>query len=236
MKTAIMQPYFLPYIGYWQLIHAVDQFVLLDDVNYITRGYINRNSILVNGQEHRFTIPVQKASQNRLIKDTAFAFDRVEKDRFLRMIEDAYKKAPQYHDVMPLIRQIVNCEQQDVTQYVYNSLTVIMNYLDIQTELYISSEIPKDNDLHGQDRIIEICRQLQTDVYVNPCGGRKLYMPAAFERNNMKLYFLDTRGDSISYSQGRPEFQRNLSIIDVLFRNNVDTIKIFLDEYDLHSD
>lgn len=236
MKIGIMQPYFLPYIGYWQLINAVDKFVLLDDVNYIMRGYINRNSILINGKEHRFTLPVQQASQNRMIKDTRIAFRRKEKEKFLLMIESAYKKTPKYNDVMPMIRQIVDFEQDEITQYINNSLIIIMDYLGIETKIYVSSEIPKNNSFHGQDRIIEICRQLKADMYVNPCGGRKLYTQAAFAQNGMELYFLDTRDDKIYYSQNQEEFKKNLSIIDVLFHNDVETIKAFLGEYDLHSE
>ena len=218
MKLGIMQPYFLPYIGYWQLINAVDKFVLLDDVNYIMRGYINRNSILVNGREHRFTIPVRQASQNKLIKDTKFAFPDEEKNKFLLMIH-----------------QIVEFEQEDITQYIHNSLTIIMNYLGIETKIYHSSQIPKNNDLHGQDRILEICRQLRSDVYINPCGGRKLYSSDEFEKNGIRLYFLDTRSDKIHYSQNNEEFKENLSIIDIMFFNDVETIRTFLQEYDLHS-
>ncbi len=235
MKLGIMQPYFLPYIGYWQLINAVDKFVLLDDVNYIMRGYINRNSILVNGREHRFTIPVRQASQNKLIKDTKFAFPDEEKNKFLLMVENSYKKAPCFNEVMPLIHQIVEFEQEDITQYIHNSLTIIMNYLGIETKIYHSSQIPKNNDLHGQDRILEICRQLRSDVYINPCGGRKLYSSDEFEKNGIRLYFLDTRSDKIHYSQNNEEFKENLSIIDIMFFNDVETIRTFLQEYDLHS-
>ena len=69
MTVAIMQPYLFPYIGYWQLIHAVDTFVIFDDVNYIKKGYINRNNILVNGQKQTFTLELMSASQNKLIND-----------------------------------------------------------------------------------------------------------------------------------------------------------------------
>ena len=82
MKIAIMQPYLFPYIGYWQLIYAVDEFVLLDDVNYIMRGYVNRNNILLNGKSHRFTVPIQKASQNKLIMETKLNFSDEDKRKF----------------------------------------------------------------------------------------------------------------------------------------------------------
>ena len=70
MKIAIMQPYFFPYIGYWQLIHAVDHFVIYDDVNYIKGGWINRNRILINGKPAYITVPLHKASAFKRICDT----------------------------------------------------------------------------------------------------------------------------------------------------------------------
>lgn len=234
MKVAIMQPYLFPYIGYWQLIHAVDRFVLLDDVNYIVRGYINRNSILINGEPHKFTIPIQKASQNRLIKDTKLNFQETDKKKFTAMLDNAYKKAPHYQDVMPLIEKIVFQEEDDLTSYIYISIKEIGAYLNISTDIYRSSQIPKDISLKAQERIIEICKKMQADVYINPCGGRELYAHENFEKEGIQLFFLDTRGENITYRQGTGEFKPNLSIIDVMMFNDVTIVRDFLNQYDLN--
>lgn len=234
MKVAIMQPYLFPYIGYWQLVNAVDRFVLLDDVNYIVRGYINRNSILINGEPHKFTIPIQKASQNRLIKDTKLNFQETDKKKFIAMLENAYKKALHYQDVMPLIKKIVFQEEEDLTSYIYISIKEISAYLNISTDIYRSSRIPKDISLKAQERIIEICKKMRADVYINPCGGRELYVHERFEEEGIQLFFLDTRGENITYWQGTEEFKPNLSIIDVMMFNDVTTVKGFLNQYDLN--
>ena len=92
MKLAIMQPYIFPYIGYFQLINAVDKFVIRDDVNFIMRGWINRNRILVNDSDSLFSIPVEKASQNTLTSDCVLADLRVT-GKLLKSIEHYYKKA-----------------------------------------------------------------------------------------------------------------------------------------------
>jgi len=230
MKTAIMQPYLFPYIGYWQLINAVDSFVILDDVNYIKRGYINRNSILINGQPYRFSVPVKDASQNRLIKDMELYFGEKEKVKFLVRIENAYRKAPFFDMVMPLVRTIVENDTDDLTGYVGYSIEKIMDYLKMRTKIMKSSDIQKDNTLAGQDRIIEICEQLHTDIYVNPSGGRLLYQAEKFKAHGIALYFLDTKFDKIVYRQFGHEFVENLSIIDVLMFNSVDRIQEFLEE------
>lgn len=234
MKVAVMQPYLFPYIGYWQLINAVDRFVILDDVNYIMRGYINRNSILVNGKPHRFTIPIEKASQNKLIMDTKLNFDEKEKKKFLATIENAYKKSPCYSKVMPLLEDIILNTEDDLAKYIQYSLEVICNYLKMKTEVYVSSEIEKDHTLHAQERIIEICKKMQADIYINPCGGRSLYNHEAFEKENMKLFFLDTIGENVVYDQGVGKFEKNLSIIDVMMFNEISIIRHFLQEYELN--
>ena len=232
MKVGIMQPYLFPYIGYWQLINAVDRFVILDDVNFIMRGYINRNSILLNGKPYRFIIPMQKASQNKLIKETKLNYSQEEKNKFFLTLYNAYKKAPYYEEAMPLIEDIINNSETDLTKYIQLSIERIMNYLGVETEIYISSQIEKKQTLKGEERIIEICKRINADTYINPCGGRALYNHIHFAREGIELFFLETR-DNIIYNQKQEEFVGNLSIIDILMFNDVQTIKKFLKEYEL---
>lgn len=234
MKVGIMQPYIFPYIGYWQLIHAVDRFVILDDVNYIMRGYINRNSILLNGQPYRFIIPIKKASQNKLIMDTQLSFDKDKKSEFLMTIQNAYKKAYYYEPVMSLITEIINNQETDLTKFIQFSIEKIMEYLHIHTELFVSSELKKNQELKAEERIIEICKRLNADIYINPCGGRKLYKHSNFEQKGMKLLFLDTKSECITYSQKQVGFIKNLSIIDIMMFNDVKTIWKFLKGYELN--
>lgn len=234
MKVGIMQPYLFPYIGYWQLINAVDEFVLLDDVNYIVRGYINRNSILLNGKIYRFTIPIEKASQNKLIMETKLSFTRKNKDDFLKTICNAYSKACYYEYVMPLIESIVNDPENDLTEFIRFSIEKIKEYLKINTKILISSRIEKNQELKGVGRILEICRRLGANEYINPCGGRKLYRHQDFEREEINLYFLDTNSNRIIYDQKQNVYFPNLSIIDVLMFNDVYIIREFLGEYELN--
>ncbi len=234
MRVGIMQPYLFPYIGYWQLLYAVDKFVLLDDVNYIVRGYINRNYILLNEKSYRFTVPIKKASQNRLIMETQLSFSIKEKNNFLKLLSYAYKNAPYYNVVMPMIEHIILNPQENVSKYIYTSLNEICRYLQITTEILFSSQIKKDKNLHGENRIIEICNKMCADTYINPRGGRKLYSQQNFRERNIYLYFLDTIEENIHYKQGKGDFIPNLSILDVLFFNDKRTIRMFLEEYELN--
>lgn len=171
MTLGIMQPYFLPYIGYFQLINAVDKFIVYDDVNFINRGWINRNNILVNGNAQLFTISLHKASQNKLINEIEIIDDF---QKFLRTIEIAYRKAPYFDVVYELLRRIVTYPEKQLARFILNSLREISAYLQLETEFLMSSSIKKNNLNRGQVKIMEICQLLGADAYINPKGGQEL--------------------------------------------------------------
>lgn len=235
MKVAVMQPYLFPYIGYWQLINAVDKFVILDDVNYIKKGFINRNRFLINGAEHIFTVPLEKASQNKRIMDMKLNFPAEERKKLVQSIEYAYKKAPFFNEVMPILEKIICFKEDRLTEYICNSIREISDYLGIGTALYRSSEIDKDTGLKGQERILSLCQKLEADTYINPSGGRALYNHRDFTDRGINLCFLDVKSENISYIQyNRSEFVPMLSVIDVLMFNDTTQIERFLQEYELN--
>ncbi len=231
MKLTVMQPYFFPYLGYWQMLNAVDKFVLFDNVNFIVRGYINRNSILLNNNAHKFSIPIEKASQNKLIKETKLNFSRNNKEVFLKTITLAYKKAPFYPNCYPIIENIILNDEDDLTQYIKYSFDKTNEYLGITTELLLSSRIPTDKSLKGKDKIISICKKLDTTQYINAIGGQELYSKEDFDKNGIQLNFI--KMNDIKYKQFNDKFVPNLSIIDIMMFNSLEEIRKMLDEYTL---
>lgn len=234
MKIGIMQPYFLPYIGYWQLMNAVDRYVVYDDVNYIKRGWINRNRILVNGEPRYINIRIVDASQNRLIRDTRIDRNGAETEKSLRTVEQAYKKAPCFRAVYPLVEEILTFPQERLVDFLLHSFRTVRAYLGIETELLLSSEIEKDGALKGQEKILSICRTLGADQYYNAIGGRELYSFREFERNGIRLSFLETQ--EIVYKQYGNPFQSNLSILDVMMFNSREQVREMLGRYRLISE
>lgn len=229
MKIGIMQPYFMPYIGYWQLLAAVDTFVIYDDVNYIKKGWINRNNILVNNDKQMFTIALNGASQNKLINEITIA------DHFIKLrktISMAYHKAPYYNDVTVLLDKIFSYQSNNLADFIINSIKLVCTYLDIHTKIIISSNIEKDNTLKGQDKILEICKLLDADTYYNAIGGLDLYDKSVFGKENINLYFV--QANLSKYLQYNSEFVSGLSIIDVLMFNNIVQVKQMLDNYILN--
>jgi hypothetical protein len=231
MKIAIMQPYIFPYLGYFQLIAAVDKFVILDDVNYINKGWINRNRILINGKPSMFTVPLDQASQNRLIKDISLSHDKRWGTKFLKSIEMAYKKTPYFADFFPLIKAGVERNVQGISDMVYYSLVDICTYLNINTEIVPHSEIYHTDGLQGQEKILKICMHSNATHYINPIGGMELYDRILFNERNIDLNFLSPHLEP--YAQNSDEFVAGLSIIDVLMYNSPAQVKNYLKSYTL---
>jgi len=230
VKVAIMQPYFFPYIGYFQLINCVDIFVIFDDVDFINRGWINRNNLLVNGKKSLFTIPLSGASQNKKINESAPVEGDYWKKKLLKKIEFSYKKAPEYDAVYNLIENVLTSEYETISDLIKNSLFQVKKYLDIQTE-FTCSIFYKNEQLKGQERIIDICLQENANVYINAIGGKSLYSPDAFAQNSIKLFFIKT--GNIEYKQFENEFVPYLSFIDILMFNSVEAIQNMLQNYEL---
>lgn len=228
MTLGIMQPYFMPYIGYWQLMAAVDKYVVYDDVNYIKRGWVSRNNILLNGERHLFTISLNGASQNKLFNEITILDDF---RKFFRMLESAYKKAPYYYPTLELMQNICNYPNRSLGEFMLNSFQSVFGYLDIHTDLILSSTIQKDNSLHGKEKIKHICHILGADTYYNAIGGQELYDKQEFSQEGIKLYFLQT--NNIEYKQFNNPFVSNLSIIDVLMFNSPESVGRMLKEYTL---
>lgn len=233
MKLAIMQPYFLPYIGYFQLIDMVDIFVIYDDIEYSKKGWINRNRMLQNGEPVYFTLPLKKDSDYLDIVQRFLAgnFEK-EKDKFLRRIEYNYKKAPCFIEFFPLIEEILNFGKSNLFEFIFNSIKLIMGNLRIKTSIIVSSTLGKEiKEMKAQDKVLAICKSLNATQYINSIGGISLYNKEDFKRENIDLLFY--RCNDIAYKQFNNEFVPWLSIIDVLMFNAIENVKEMLNKYEL---
>ncbi len=229
-SIAIMQPYFLPYMGYFHLIKAVDIFIIYDDVNYINKGYINRNSILVNQQPHKITLSLLGVSQNKLINEIEIGNNAT---KLLKTIEMAYKKAPFFNDIFLILNNIFSNKEKNLAKFIGHSLQVIAHSLGLKTNFLYSSEIEKNNALTAQYKIIEICKKLSAKKYINAVGGQQLYDQATFKKENIDLFFIKSRLQP--YKQFKNTFVPYLSIIDtMMFNDNFHILKM-LEQYELFS-
>ncbi|WP_234119740.1 WbqC family protein [Clostridium hydrogenum] len=232
MKIGIMQPYLFPYLGYFQLINFVDLFVIYDDVQYIKGGWINRNKIKVNDRESYFSISVKNDSTYKNINERYYSDKFLyQKEKFLKTLQFAYKKAPYFDETYNLVKCIFDYPNLKVSEFNSNSIKLICDYTNIKTNFIISSNIDNHSGLKAQERLIYINKCLNSSWYINAVGGIKLYSRIEFEKNDVQLNFIKMK--EVKYNQFGKEFINNLSIIDVLMFNSKDEIKELLNEFEL---
>lgn len=231
MKIAIMQPYFFPYVGYFQLINAVDKFIFYDDVTFIKQGWINRNRILMNGKDLFFTMRLQGASSNKLINEVDISEDN---GKLLKTISQAYSKAPYYRHVIDLIEHVLAAAAglKKISRIAELSVVKVSEYLNLKTVFETSSRKYSDTkSLERAERLIAICNKNDADTYINPSGGQELYEKETFRKAGINLFFI--RNHIAPYKQLKHAFVAGLSIIDVMMFNSKDDIKNMLNEYTL---
>lgn len=233
MRLGVMQPYFLPYIGYWQLLNAVDNFVICDNIQFTKKGWIKHNRILQNGKDTLISVSLKAGSNYSDVCEREISDQYLEKDadKIIRRIKDAYLRAPYFEETMPVVEKCIYCEEKNLFDFILSSIKVISKYLDINTEITISSHIDMDHSLKCEQRVLEICKKQSATAYLNSIGGFELYSSDFFESEGIKLGFIKTR--EIEYPQFGNKFVPSLSIIDVLMFNSRDTVRHYLNSYDI---
>ena len=231
-KVAIMQPYFFPYIGYFQLINSVDEFVIYDNIQYTKRGFINRNRILCNGRDRIITLPIKKDSDFLDVSDRQLSISW-EKDRqkILNLILSSYRKAKYFDSAYSIIEKCIMYEDSNLFKFIYNSVNNLCKYLGVETKIIISSTVDMNHSLRSQNKVIEICKAQKASVYINAIGGLELYSKEIFHSHNLKLNFIKT-GD-VRYEQFDNVFVPWLSIIDLMMFNSKEQLKEHLNNYTL---
>lgn len=209
-----MQPYFMPYIGYWQLFAAADKLIVLDDVAFIRRGWINRNRILVNGAAHRFSIPLSHASQHRLINEIGLAADSGWLKSFRSTLVQNYRKAPFFDETQSFLEPVLMSSHGQLLPFLLRSIEAVATHLGIGTPLALASSVDPDRQYGGQARIIDLCCQEKACRYLNLPGGRDLYNAQDFHRCGIELQFIIPRLSPYTQPGGR--WWPSLSIIDLL--------------------
>lgn len=224
-----MQPYFFPYIGYFQLINSVDKFIFYDDVSFIKNGWINRNKILINKAAAYFTLNLKRASSNRLINATLICDNR---QRLIKTLNISYKNAPYYEQVMPLVNRCLATESHHISVLAMTSVMQVCQFLAIDTVFEKSSEAyPATCHLKKVERLKQICALNGAAVYHNSAGGMAVYSREDFRPAGIELRLV--RSQPLAYRQFKHDFVPKLSIIDVLMFNSVEQTRSYLENYEL---
>ncbi len=225
MKAAIMQPYFLPYIGYFQLIAAVDLFVVYDNIKYTKKGWINRNRMLQNNKDVVFSLPLRNDSDYLNVCERKLA-DDFNSEKLLNQLKNAYRHAPYFAQTIVLVERIMQYEDSNLFRFLLHSIVRICEHLAITTEIRISSGIPIDHDLKNQDKVLALCEAVGANTYVNAIGGIELYSKDVFREQGIDLKFIQSK--PFEYSQFGNGFVPWLSIIDVMMFNPLNDIQTYI--------
>lgn len=245
MKLAIMQSYFFPYIGYFQLINSVDTFILYGHVSFVKKSWITRNRILDKGKAVPvyINVPVIGKSSNKLIKDVSIDNNSKLKKKLLDLLYFNYKKAEHFNEIYPFLKELIATNEDNLHTYNSKNIIKICDLLDIKTniifeeqeaesielELQIDTEIDKENI--KSERVIKLCRKHYATTYINPIGGTELYEKKYFRNNNIDLFFVKT--EDYEYQQFNNMFSPHLSIVDMLMHIGVKRTKEYIKKYKL---
>tara|TARA_R110002153_G_scaffold231210_1_gene384424 strand:- start:199 stop:906 length:708 start_codon:yes stop_codon:yes gene_type:complete len=231
-RVAIMQPYFMPYIGYFQLINSVDEFVIYDNIQYTKKGFINRNKILFNGTDRGFTLPIKKDSDYLDVTEREVSGVWLkDSDKLINLIKQSYKKAPYFDSSIALVVECIKYDNLNLFDFIYNSVRVLCKHLDIDTQIVKSSDIAINHSLKSQDKVIAICKARKATTYINAIGGQKLYTKSEFKEQGIDLAFIKT--NPIQYKQFNEEFKPWLSIIDLIMFNSKEDLNKHINNYNL---
>ncbi len=227
MIIAIMQPYFFPYIGYFQLMSAVDLFVFYDDVQYLDRAWMNRNRIRVDNHKAWLTFPVRQGSRSLAVNQRQYILGN-ETDKVLRRVRAAYAKAPFFDEASALVDACLDCSTSTVARFNAHLLTLLAGELGLSCRFESASSIGCPADLKGQDRILALCEKVQATDYVNPIGGQALYKKASFAERDVGLSFLRTTTPPAQLEGG----PAHLSILDHLMMEGLERTRTRMGEWE----
>lgn len=236
MKLGIMQPYFFPYTGYFSLIKHTDKWIVFDNVQYIERGWINRNRIIhpTMPEPMYITVPLKKHHQETIISDIKINYGRDYPRNILSQIAAAYKKrAPYYKEIFGLVEAVLTTHFEDIVSLNVEAMRHVCSYLEIPFEYQIFSKMDiQIDDIFGPgDWAFNICKAMNADGYINPVSGQDLFDPLKFKNAGISLEFLKI--SQMQYPQKKAVFLDNLSIIDVLMFNSPKDVHVMLDHITL---
>ena len=235
MKLGIMQPYFFPYIGYFQLMSAVDQWVVFDDIQFIDKGWVNRNRILHPDPEKEWqfiTLPLDKRGQFDKICDIAIKEDINWRAQIMGKLTSYKKKAPYYKSTIDFIENCFNTDETNLAKFVIRILRMTAEHIGIDTPIMVQSEmnLQLGEIEHPGQWALRISEELGATEYINPYGGIDIFREAEFQKVGISLLFFKSL--NIAYSQKRKEgFVPGLSIIDILMFNDHERCLSMLEQY-----
>jgi hypothetical protein len=232
MSVAVMQPYLFPYLGYYQLVESSDVFVFYDDVDFIKRGWINRNKILLNDAEFGFSVPCLRPVYQTKICNVSVDYDSFSINKFFKTLHHAYAKMENFQSVNAELEKFFSVKYENIGAMAAASISLVFDYVNVEKKFYFSSQKNYQNQhLSRAERLMDIVKKEHSNVYINAIGGTSLYQKDDFLKEGVELKFL--KPELNIYPQISKSFLPGLSIIDVLMMCPKDDVRKMLQDYTL---
>ena len=233
MKIGIMQPYFFPYLGYFQLISAVDKWIVFDTPQYIRHGWINRNRILKPDRNdfQYVNVPLKKHAREATIKEVEISATENWKDKLTGQLAHYKKVAPFYSETIKIIENAISLDTESIVKLNCVVLNAVCEYLEIEFnyEIYSEMNLKHKTAQHAGEWALHISSALGAKTYINPPGGVEIFDKSQFDTAGIELLFLESQLPE--YNQKNEKFIPGLSIIDVMMFNSATGIKNMLNNF-----
>lgn len=216
---AIMQPTFMPWVGYFDLINSVNCFVFLDDVQLTKRSWQVRNKIKTSNGEFFITLPIKKdkSRDEQYINNTFISSDDKWKNKTLKSVESNYKKTHYFPEIFPLFKEWVNSNLplSKIHSKMIQEITYKLGFFNVE---FVSSSSLGING-SKEIKLLNICKKMSVKTYLSPQGSSAYIKPTnlanKFKANDIDLLYHDY--GLIKYNQLHGEFIPFLGIFDLLF-------------------
>ncbi|MGH8380248.1 WbqC family protein [Pseudomonas sp.] len=218
-----MQPYLLPYLGYFQLIAAADCFVLYDNVQFIKNGWIERNRYLLDGEAKWFRVSLSKGSHQQQIMDRRIA-EQFDPGEILNKLGFAYRKAPHVQPLLSWLEALLAEPASSIAELNERILRACCALIGLQTPITRASDLSIGTDSKAQERVLEVVRACGASHYLNPINGGHLYQAEAFQQAGITLELLSATLPGYRQGPGNHPFAAGLSILDALMFNEPETV------------
>ena len=212
---AILQPGYLPWLGYFEQMALADLFVYFDNVQFTRKDWRSRNRIVMDGREFLLSVPARKAPLGTPIRDIEISYDQPWYEKHLKQISAAYKNTPHFQPLFSELEQVFADKPAFLWELDVRLAETMARFLGIKTKTAFASDVP-DQSPDKNQRIIDICKYFEADALYDGKASEEFIDTALFRDNGIEVVFQDYQ-HPVYKQAGNPEFISHMSSIDLLF-------------------
>ena len=233
MRIAILQPGYLPWLGFFDQLWRSDRFVIYDDVQYTRRDWRSRNRIKTPKGELWLSVPiVNRGRFHQLINEAEIDYSQNWTHKHLGTITNSYHRTPYFEKYYPKLAEVFNLKPKYLLELDMSLIHICADWLNINAEIIFSSKLNISGN--STERLVKICQHLKATHYLTGNAAKDYLDESMFSKANIELEYHDYKHPF--YKQLYPPFIPYLSIVDLLFNHGQDSLAILTREKILESE